>query len=282
MGSLIERWFANVDGDPVEMTLRWPTVAPAGEPFDVIVGLIQSNMKGAATDYNSGDQYPSAISMWDWSVGAMVPAIEPTSNLDLGAPGMGAGNTFVKDYFTERLAAGRRLLYVNAAIGGTGFSLPSTSSGHPNYTWDRTLTDDSENLALRTRDRLNAIMASLPAGSEFVALLANHGSTDGTNAMSKATFKAKLGDWVNWIRSQIGAPNVPYVMMQMRPSLLTEGRHNNIDSASQEIAADPTYINVGFATSPNGTEYNKADSVHFNALGVRTIGHSMFDVFDAM
>lgn len=249
--------------------------------FDVIVPIGQSNARGAATDYDLSDAYPDGVFMWHWGLGSIVAASEPLSNND-GFAGMGIGNTFVQDYVAERLAPGRKVLVVNTAYGGTGFSTPSTNSGGSSYTWDRTAADNAYNLALRTRDRLQSIMASLPASSEIVAFLANHGSTDGTNNMAKATFKSKLQDWITWIRDELDVPTTPYLMMQMRPSLLSEPRHNNIDQPQQEVAADPTYVNVGYAFSPNGAEYNKADSVHFNALGVRTIGHSLFDVYDAM
>lgn len=121
------------------------------------------------------------------------------------------------------------------------------------------------------------------------ARIANHGSTDGSNinaqpnsAAAKAQFKGLLEAWIPWLRTQMSTPTVPYLMMQMRPSLLSETRHNINDQAQQEIAADTAFVNVGYATSPNGSSYNRADSVHFNALGVRTIGHSLFDVFEVM
>lgn len=259
------------------------TINLGSNGFDVIVGTIQSNMRGAATDYDSGDQYPAGVKMWNWATNSMVDAAEPSSNLDSFA-GMGAGNTFVKDYYANSLAPGRRLLYVNTALGGTGFTTPSTNVNGSSFHWRYNLTDDANNLALRTRDRLQAIMATLPPGSRIVAYLANHGSTDGSNNTPKATFKGYLEEWIGWFRTAMGTPTVPYIMMQMRPSLvINETRHRIIDEAQQEVAADnANFVNVGYTLAPNGAEYNKADTVHFNALGVRTIGHSLYDVFAAM
>ena len=247
----------------------------------VVIPTIQSNAAGAATDYDSGDNYPSTVDMWHWPTSRIVPASEPTSRRMGSILGMGIGNSFVQD-LASTLGENERILIVNTAVGGTGFTLPSTNSFSSALTWDRNAADDGNNLALRTRDALVSVLGSLAPGSEVVAFLANHGSTDGSNGTPKAVFKAMLEDWVDWIRTEIGAPTVPYLMMQMRPSLLVETRHRIIDEAQQEVAADPTYVNVGYATSPDGSIYNKADSVHFNALGVRTIGHSLYDLYEAV
>ena len=265
----------NAGTDPGEET-------PAGAPYDVIVGLIQSNMRGAATDYNlTTDQYSGPVDMWRWSSNQIVSATEPLSTRD-SSTGMGAMNTFVKDYQSQVLANGRRILIINTARGGTGFTLPSTNPQGSALTWNRAATNDSNNLALTTRDALVSIMAGLPAGSRIVAYLANHGSTDGTNNTPKATFKAYLEDWIQWIRAETNTLSVPYVMMQLRPSLLVEGRHQNIDNAQQEVAAAGGAAHIAYAFSPNGSQYNKADAVHFNAEGVREIGHRLFAAYQTL
>ncbi len=274
-GTLLPLNYHSEDTDPGEEP-------PAGAPYDVIVGLIQSNMRGAATDYDlTADQYTGPVDMWRWSSSTIVTATEPLSTRD-SSTGMGAMNTFVKDYASQVLANGRRILIINTARGGTGFTTPSTNPAGTAYTWNRTAANDSNNLALTTRDALISIVAALPAGSRIVAYLANHGSTDGTNNTPKATFKAYLEDWIQWIRDETDTADVPYVMMQMRPSLLVEGRHLNLDNAQQEVAEAGTAAHIGFALSPNGSQYNKADSVHFNAEGVREIGHRLFDEYQTL
>lgn len=270
--------YARRDGQLVKVTRHAAGVLPA--PFKVIVGLMQSNMEGPATDFTSADAYPAGVMMWSHTGAAPVQAIEPTSTRR-GATGMGAGNTFVKDYYAQ-MPAGYRLLYVNTAVGGTGFTLPSTTPGTSDYTWDHTQPDNASNLALRTRDLLQTILASLPPGSEIVAYIANHGSTDGINNTPKATFKALLVEWISWLRSEMDTPDAPYVMMQMRPNLRSEPRHANIDDAQREVAEEG--YKIGYATSPSGAEYAKSstDAVHFNAAGLRIIGHSMFDAYEGL
>lgn len=270
--------YARRDGQLVRVTRHAAGIQPA--PFKVIVALVQSNMEGPATDFTSADAYPPGVMMWSHAGGAPVQAAEPTSTLR-NVTGMGAGNTFVKDFHAQ-VPVGYRVLYVNLAIGGTGFTLPSTTPGTSTYTWDHTQPDNTSNLALRTRDRLQTILAALPPGSEIAAFIANHGSTDGINNTPKATFKALLVEWISWLRSELDVPDVPYVMMQMRPSLRIEPRHANIDDAQREVAEEG--YRIGYALSPTGEEYAKSstDAVHFNAAGLRLIGHSLFDAYEGL
>lgn len=259
------------------------TVNLGGSGYDIIVGLIQSNIRGAADDYDStADQYSDArIDMWRWSDNTIQPAAELLSTRDATTTGMGAMNTFVKDYRAGTLASGRKILVVNMARGGTGFTLPSTNPSSTTLHWDRNLTNNSDNLAQTTKTAMSTILSAAGPGARVVAYLANHGSTDGSNNTPKATFKASLQDWITWFRTQTGTTNVPYVMMQMRPSLVAaENRHKIIDDAQAETATE--LPNVGYVLSPVGGSYERADSVHFNALGVRTIGHSLYSKWVTM
>lgn len=244
-------------------------------PFDVIVGLIQSNIRGVAP-FLASDQYNDpSIFAWNWLGKQMVLAAEPLPTQE-NTTGMGAMNTFIKAYRELPIIPNRRLLIVNTARGGTGFTLPSTNtSGGAGLHWRHDLPQDANNLAYAAVNELKFIMSRLPAGSRIVAYLANHGSTDGSNNTPKATFKGYLTSWINWLRTEMQTPNVPYIMMQMRPDLVAnEGRHRIIDEAQTEVASE--LPKVGKTTSPNGTQFFASDSVHFSALGFREIGTRLF------
>lgn len=246
--------------------------------YDIVVGVGQSNVAGAATDYVSGDQYPAGIYMWNHATSTIVPAAEPQSNADT-ITGMGVTNTFLKDYAANYLPSGRDLLIVNVSRGGTGFTTPSTNSAGTGLHWRYDLADDSNNLARRGLEKIQAAVTAAGPGARIVAFLANHGSTDGTNNTGKTLMKTYLTAWINWIRSELDVPTVPYIAMQMRRNLIdTEPRHKAIDDATKEVAAE--LENVVHVPSPLGDAYYKStDVVHFNALGVRTIGHAMFDAW---
>ena len=251
--------------------------------YDVVVGWIQSNMRGAATDYaDPTDTAPSNVYEWNWSTNTIVPATLPGSNLD-GFNGMGVMTSFVNDYATAH--PDRKVLRLNVARGGTGFATPSTNTSNgTNYTnlsWRRDLPDTSDNLALVATRQVQTALSAAGTGSKIVAMLANHGSTDGTQNTPKATFKSYLQDWITWMRTQLPVSGIPYLMMQMRPDLVAaETRHAIIDAAQSETASELT--NVGYVLSPTDTSNFKADSVHFNAKGVREIGHRLYTRYAEM
>lgn len=252
--------------------------------YHVVWGLIQSNVRGPVTDFVSGDQYTGLpVDMWRFSDSSIVTASEPLSTRDT-ATGMGVLNTFVKDYVSDRLPPGDRVLIVNLARGGTGFSLPSTNPDGSLFTWDRAQPNDVNNLALTSVAVMDTVLA-LPAlaGAYHIAAVANHGSTDGTNSSvgyTPAMFKAALTDWITYLRAELGKPSLPYLMMQMRPSLVAaETRHRLIDEAQQQVAAEMALVR--HILSPVGPSYEAGDSVHFNLAGVREIGHRLYASFDS-
>lgn len=251
--------------------------------YHVLWGLIQSNVRGPVSDFVAGDQYTGLpVDMWRFSDSTIVAASEPLSTRDT-ATGMGVLNTFIKDYVADRLPSGDRMLVVNLARGGTGFSLPSTNPSGSAFTWDRTQPNDANNLALTSVAVMDAILA-LPAlaGAKHIAAIANHGSTDGTNSSTgytPAMFKAALTDWITYLRAELALPGLPYLMMQMRPSLVAaETRHQLIDSAQQQVASELPLVR--HVLSPVGATYEAGDSVHFNLAGVRDIGHRLYSAYD--
>ncbi len=278
MGTRVNQSYVKVAGSLVDISpgnARTPDVPQTG--YDIVIGFIQSNMRGVADDYAASDQFDANLNvyMWHHPSSTIVPVQEPMSTAET-TTGMGASNTFLKDYATQSLANGRKLLFINVARGGTGFTTPSTNSASNGFHWRYDLADDSNNLARRALSIINNAVAAAGPGSRFVAFLANHGSTDGTNNTDKAIFKAYLKAWIPWIRTQLNSTDIPYVMMQMRPSLIAaETRHRNIADAQAETANELPL--VGYALSPVGSQYARNDVVHFNAAGMRIIGHNLYD-----
>ena len=277
MGTKVTKSYIKLNGALVDVSAGSPIAAVPDSGYDIVIGFIQSNMRGVADDYVASDQFStdSNIYMWHHGSSSIIRAQEPMSTAET-TTGMGASNTFLKDYAAESLANGRKLLIVNVARGGTGFTTPSTNtSGGSGLHWRYDLPDDSNNLALRSVVVSKAALAAAGPGSRYVAFLANHGSTDGTNNSPKATFKAYLQAWIPWVRNELNATTIPYVMMQMRPSLIAaETRHRNIADAQAETANELPL--VGYALAPVGSEYARADVVHFNAAGMRIIGHNLY------
>lgn len=253
--------------------------ARAARDYDIVVLVGQSNMRGAAQDYDAGgtDAYPSTVDVVTWSgnsIAGVKPAVEPLPTRDAGT-GMGAGNSFIKRWANEK-GTGRRVLIINAARGGTGFTLPS-SGDDTSALWDVDVTNDSHNLGWTTITAVQDALVRFP-GSSVVAFLANHGSTDGTNGLSRSGMKAKLERWIDTLRAQLSIPTVPYLMMQMRPDLIAaESNMKAIDDAQIDVVG--TRAHTAHGTSPNSSTYwVSGSSVHFNAAGDRLIGSGLYDL----
>jgi len=256
-----------------------PASAPAGN-YDMVLLVGQSINAGAAIDWNATDDYYDT-GVYQWSAGSIQPAAEVLWSADVNPNpyGMGFVNRFVRSYIAAgRLAAGRQLLIVNAARRGTGFTTPDGQGGA--LSWDSSAAASSNNLYTNAVSMYQAALAAAGSGSVPVAILADHGETDGINNNPPATFKAQLYAFIDAIRTAIGAPAVPYLNHQMRPDLLaSQNKFALLDAAVAVASTDKT--KVAQALSPVGTTYYANDSVHFTAAGVRIIGQRMFALLGA-
>jgi len=263
-----------------------PVVTIPTANFDIAIMYIQSNARGRADDFDTTlDVYREGVFHWNPTTNAVVRIdTEPAGTLGTfeQVPYMGPANRFSRAYVDGgKLATGRALLMVNLAEGGTGVTLPDSNGG--NETWWPGETAAKTDLYARGNAEMSALFAAVGSGSKVVAILANHGSTDGTNDTPKATFKSRVTDVINGVRTFLYANsmtdvlNIPYIFMQMRPSLRSETRHAIIDDAQVELANE--LPNVRYSSAPVGTTYERPDSVHFNAEGVRYIGNAMYGVY---
>jgi hypothetical protein len=261
---------------------------PTGGPL-VVFGVGQSIVEGAAVDAAASDaNYPSNVRMWHNPTSTIVPITEPISTLRGGTPGMSVLNTFVKDLAAANPT--RDIVVANFAWGGTGFTLPDSNVNQadpnsPVRTWNHLApsTYTTSNGVVHVVDRLShgavarmkQVLAAVP-GAQVAAVVANHGETDGINTAAKEVFRGHLIEWITWLRYQMGWTTVPFLMTQVRPDLITnEARFRNLDDAVKEITRRVPF--TAQALSPVGTQfYRTADSVHFNAAGVREIGHRLY------
>jgi RNAse (barnase) inhibitor barstar len=281
------RWthlqFENDRSSSIPVYVAQASTVPTSD-YDIIVGFIQSNMRGRADDfdYPTTDFYRPEVYQWRQSDNTPIVAIEPAPVFE-NTPYMGPMNRFSRSYIDAgALASGRHLLIVNLAEGGTGVTLPDSNGGKE--TWWPSETDPAKvDLYARALAELQAVFAAVGTNSRIIGILANHGSTDGTNNTSAATFTSRVTEVINGARNFIysngmsTSPYIPYIMMQMRPSLLSQTPHKTIDDAQQAMVG--TLPNLRYTYSPVGSAYEQPDSVHFNSAGVRIIGDSMYQSF---
>lgn len=271
-------WFANFVGE-TELAGFAPSYdRPAVGDYDILVGTGASNMVGRATDEGAVDTYSDRVFVYSQH-GADQDSIQSAKEY-LRHPdpseGLSPFNTFVADYVANRLTAGRKVLIVPVAYGGTGFTVPDSNGN--SMTWRPDAAADANNRFLFAVNKVNDALAAAGSGSSVKAILHNAGSTDGSNNTPKETYRGYFNTFIDALRTQLGA-TVPFLMMQSRPDLMAaETRHRIIDEVQQETVVAKRY--TAYAYSPTATDTRMPDAVHFNAKGVRIIGHSLFDVLD--
>ena len=260
------------------------TYAPllAGVTYDIIVAAGQSNMSGRATadttryetvhpqvfTYDTAGSYPNAITQ------AVVPlghADRVTLSNTLG-PDFG----FAKLY-ADTVAAGRRVLVVPVAYGGTGFSSSAGTSG-VTLQWDPA---GSGNLYTQAIAQANAAVAAVTAAggtARIAAILWLQGEYDAAAVgYSAATYQAKLDALIAGFRAGItgASASTPFVVGQMAPGFIT-----TTGPAATAINAvhSGTPLRVGYTAFAAGVS-GQDDNLHYNATGQRAMSRSMFAAF---
>ena len=254
------------------------TAYPSGggavaEPYDVILLVGQSNAQGAGRPvvdtevWPNIDQYPAANKP---EAGQIIPAVEPLQN-----PGPitakiahGPALFFARDYALRH--PGRRVLIVPAAWSGTAFS----STGPD--TWDWTSTEGGDNLAVRAVAQTQAALAAAGPGARLSAILWHQGEGD-TPASVAGDYEATLEAFITWLRGQLDAPNVPFIVGQM-------GEERRDDSAGTitvdkaHIGMPARHLRAGFARATPAV-HNPGDITHMSARGQMLMAESMWDAY---
>ena len=240
----------------------------ATHPYDVILLAGQSNMQGAGRPLRDLEEWPT---IWQYpaankpAAGQIIPAVDPLQN-----PGTissliahGPGLFFAREYAIRH--PGRRVLLVPAAYSGTAFS-----SDLPN-TWD--WTAGAGNLAARAVEQTLAAIAAAGDGARLAAVLWHQGEGD-TPGSTAPLYKDRLSGFITWIRDQLDAPDVPFVIGQMAHDRkgTTEGSQV-VDRAHMEMQA--LHEVTGFARTRPAMS-NPGDLTHLSARGQILMGEAMY------
>lgn len=246
---------------------------PAEAGYDVVLLLGQSNMSGWAVD---GDiridpQHPKVFQFGTSTAYADVisEAIEPLAMVDV-PEGRGPGLTFGR-WAADSAKAGRRILLVPVAKGGSTFEGASTPAG---WTW-KVGRNDVVNLYNLAIVQAGKALTAAGANSRLVAALWLQGESDGNNLSTEATYAANLDALVTGLRTALGVPTLPFVVGQMVPENLPTGTRYAINNAHATTPA--RLANTAFSWAPFGA--HRGDGNHFTAKGQRIIGRRMFDAY---
>jgi hypothetical protein len=226
--------------------------APAPSPaqaFDVVLLVGQSNMAGRGA-IAAEDRVPSPhVLMLDKS-GAWVPAADPV-HFDKPIAGVGPGRAFGIELAAR---TGHEVGLVPAAVGGSSITswvpagYDSATRTHP--------YDDALRRARLAQQR-----------GHLAAILWHQGESD-ANARLAPDYSKRLHELIARFRSELGAPDVPFVIGQLGQFRRRTPYDSTVDAAHRESARSIPH--VAFVSS-DGLRH-KGDSLHFDAESARELG----------
>ena len=250
------------------------------EEFDVIVLAGQSNGEG----HGIGDvdnPYHSNPDVWflnnDFYLNesfTITPATERARGNEVQS---NFGLTFAEEYIKSgRLSAGRRLLIVRAAVGGTGFL---------DGRWG--MTDD---LYLCMIDMIQTAI-SLNPKNRLVAMLWHQGETDIMNGATYDRHYKNLMSLLTSVRERFDAPELPFVAADFvhEWKLCNEETVAPVEKAIRDVCKESKYSAFvetdGLKSnlqeldrlpwSPGGWK----DNIHFSRKSVYELGKRYFDAY---
>lgn len=224
---------------------------PEDVGYDVILLVGQSNMVGR---YGSIDPVLDATDSRVMQYGTTRQTLElaenPLDHRDEGADTVGLGLSLGKAYADNYLEAGRKVLLVPAAKGGTGFSDGYWVQGGQGY-----------NNAI---GRANEAIA-LGENSRIVLIAWHQGEKD--NALTESEYANFLDTLISEFRGGItGASDVPFIVGEIPTASNSYGA--GVDAALNNTTQRVS--NTGFVTTEDLSLGN--DSLHFTAESCRTMG----------
>lgn len=253
-------------------------------PYDIIPVLGQSNATQADSPPVTTDDADDRLFSWNRTTGVIEPLAASSAYL---------GSAFAREYI-RRIPPGRRVIIVPGGVGSTGFSSTSLASVPAGYhggrpgTWDRTLTSDPNNLAIRIRQDVLDAVAAAGTGARIVAVLWSQGeddrvpSTDGTtrpNGMTQAEYAAALDDLIWWLRAEWATPSLPWVAGSMTPEI-ESGTEDPVGTASIAKALRDTprrVVGTAYVFGPENMFKFNDFRVHWNSQGQRERGRMFLD-----
>lgn len=239
----------------------------------VFLAAGQSNMSGRGlpitSDFNGND---GRIFEYGAKVRTLRAASVPLDMLDT-ATGLSPATSFARNYLTMQ-PSNVGVLIIPAAHGSTGFT---STAGTRTWTPNAASAPEFDLPALAVAQTLEAIAAATAAGYtvQLQGILWHQGENN--SSTSTASYEVLLDSLVAYFRSQLGAPNLPFIAGQMCPEGMdvTPTKYN-IDKAHAATPARLAY--AGFAQATRGG-HNTGDTTHFSKVGVDYLGKTYLSGF---
>jgi hypothetical protein len=160
------------------------------------------------------------------------------------------------------------VLIVPVAHGATGFD-----GGTAGYTWTPDSVAQPVNLYANLVAQANAAIAAAGAygTTRVLAVLWNQGEDN--TAMTASQYAAQLDTLINRVRTDVtgAGPTTPFIVGEMVPEWWA-ANSTNVNSAHRETPSRRQY--TAFARGITGA--NQDSLIHYNAIGARAMGRSMY------
>jgi hypothetical protein len=230
-----------------------PPTLPRKEQLHLILLIGQSNMAGRGT-VETQDKVPHPRVLMLDKAGNWVPAVDPL-HFDKAAAGTGLGKTF-----GIKIAEANPEITVGlipCAVGGSpidswkpGVFYPPTKS----YPWD---------------DAIRRTKLALKSGV-LKGILWHQGESDSNEALA-AGYESKLHDLISRLRSELGAPETPFIVGQMGqfPERPWDKSRQQVDRAHQELPVKVAH--TAFVSSLGLRD--RGDKIHFDSASYRELGN---------
>jgi len=262
---------------PGELEARWRILAGGigahrDTAYDIIVVAGQSNAFGcglgpAGDPFQPDDRIqamPQAANLLGGYgiAGAEEPLVD-------GQPWANFGLPFAREYIRAGLLApGRKLLILQAAVGGTGFA---------DKRWG--LSDD----LYRNMLRMIGTALALNPGNELKALLWHQGENEAAFQVSEAVHTANLQALVRDVRARFGTPELPFIA----GNFVEQWRLANAELCAPVIAAmravcagegSAAFVETDGLLS-NEQAIQNGDTIHFSREALYTLGTRYFEAY---
>jgi hypothetical protein len=225
---------------------------PPKEQFHLFLLVGQSNMAGRGT-VEPQDKVPLPHILMLNKASEWVPAIDPL-HFDKPAAGVGIGRSFAAAVAAAK--PGVTIGLIPCAVGGSpidvwqpGAYYQATQS-HP---WD---------------DAIRRAKVAMTAGT-LKGILWHQGESDCSRELAPG-YGAKLKELILRFRTELNAPNVPFVAGQL--SQFPDGRVNEFKPLVVQVYRDlPAAVPQTAVVSTDGLTH-RGDKVHFNSESYREFG----------
>jgi hypothetical protein len=226
----------------------------------------QSNMSGRGLPISAGlDPNDPRIFQYGATRRILEPATVPLDMHDTPS-GLSPATTFSRNYLKTQ-PANVAALIIPAAHGATGFTSAASTL---TWTVGAASAPAYDLPALAVTQTIEALTAAQAAGYTVIlkGILWHQGENNGT--MSQTTYAGLLDTLIGYFRTQLSAPELPFVAGQMCPEGMdvTPSKYN-VDAAHQATPARVTH--AGFAKSTRGG-HNTGDTTHLSRVGIEYLG----------